>query len=475
MTVKTFQNFINESAVTDEAIRMLRTSVSGTIWDGKLHIAGGFVRDSLMGKESKDIDIVVDGNLDAGIDAATFIAKALGVYKKDSNPVIFPRFGTAKLTIYPGGHPYDVEFVAPRKEKYDGVTRKPVVSSGTLEDDAFRRDFTINTLFQNLTTGEILDLTGRGRADLQRKVIQTSGDADWIFNEDPLRILRAVRFALKYEFELPLSVIKAIKRNSDKLKKISSERINDELNKILVLKNPSRAFRLFAMTGILNQVMPEMEKLVGLKQNAFHNQDAFRHTLSVLDNTPPDLIRRLGALFHDIGKAATRTEKDGKVQFIGHQQIGAEITKEIMRRLHYPNEMIEKISAIVRYHMDLKSGGDDSMALKDKSLRKFIYRVAGNLEPLLDVIHADNISHSETHSMPNQIDRIRKRISSMDINNILNTRSLLDGNEIMALGANGKLIGEIKSRIIEKVLENPEFSKKNAIDLARNMILSRKN
>ena len=468
----TFLRFIDESTNMDNVVDVLKSAIKGSYYEQKLYIVGGFVRNELLGEDPKDIDVVVEGGPDAGMDAATFIAKKLEVYKPESNPVLFPTYGTAKLSIPVEGKSFDVEFVAPRKERYEPGSRKPSVSPGTLRDDALRRDFTINALFKNLMTGEILDLSGRGLKDLKDRVLNTTGDADWIFSEDPLRILRAVRFTLKYNLRLPLTVIRAIKKAAPSLANISAERIQDELKKILVLSQPSKAIRLFKMTGILDQILPELKALDKLKQNKFHTKDALGHTLDVLDNTPANFHERLAALFHDIGKAATRTEKDDKVQFIGHAEVGSDLTQAIMKRLKYSNEDIQKVSRLVKYHMDLKSTGKEAEGLSEKTLRKFVYRVAAELEPLLNLIHADNISHTPEASMPKQIEKVRERIAALNIEEILNTQSVLDGNEIMALGAKGKLIGEIKNRILAKTIENPEFTKQQAVNLAQNMINS---
>lgn len=281
------KEYLKESKHIDDTISILKNAIAGSEWEYKLYMAGGYVRDKLLGLDPKDIDIVVDGDPTAGIEAAKFIAKKLGVFKQDSNPIIFPTYGTAKLTFNVDDIPVDVEFVAPRKEKYYIGSRKPIVFAGTLEDDANRRDFTVNALFQNLSTDEIKDLTGRGIKDLESKILQTTGDATWIFSEDPLRILRAIRFALKYNFKLPISVIKAIKNAAKDLNNISNERIKEELSKILVLSSPSKAIRLFKITGILDVILPELSKLVDLTQNQYHNADAFYHTLDVLDKTPP--------------------------------------------------------------------------------------------------------------------------------------------------------------------------------------------
>ena len=449
-------------------VEKIKNVILGTHYEKNIYLVGGFVRNELMGiEQSDDIDILVDGNsVDAAIEFSKFLARKLNVRE----PVIFPTFGTSKLEI----DGIDVECVTSRREKYDGISRKPLVEVGTLQSDAERRDFTVNAIFKRMSDGEILDLTGKGKDDLKNKVLRTTSDADLIFSEDPIRLIRLCRFAMKYDMEIPFSLVKSMKKAAKSLNRISKERIKDELNKILVLKSPSRAFRLFETVGILDVVIPELSKLVNLTQNKYHIDDAFRHTLKVLDGTPPDLEIRLGALFHDIGKAVTRTDKDGKIQFIGHDKIGAEITKEVLKRLKYSNEEIERISKIVKYHMDLKPFKDDIILMQEKHFRKFVYRVSDVLEPLLEVIHSDNNAHAELHNMPNQILKIKERLSKMNLPEILNTKSILDGDQIVALGAEGRLIGEIKSRILEKVLENASFSQKQAESLAKSLIADRK-
>lgn len=463
-------NIISESAQAQQVLDVIRKATAGTEYDGRLYMAGGFVRDELLGRKSKDVDFLVTGGPNSGLEAAEFIAKRLGIYKDGSNPVIFPTYYTAKLSVPINTGTQEVEFVAPRKEKYQKGSRKPDVAPGEIQDDVMRRDFTVNSLLKNLHTGEILDFSGRGQQDLKKGILDTTGDPNVIFGEDPLRILRAIRFAIKYNFKLPLRIIKSIKRFSGELHNISTERINDEINKILVLDNPSRALTLFRITGILEILMPELHQLHKLKQNAYHKKDALGHTLDVLDASSPELTQRLAALFHDIGKAATKTEKNGKIQFIGHAQIGADIAENIMRRLKYPTALTNKVSKIVKNHMDLKSAGPEATELKDSTLRKFVFRVGDVLDDLLSVIHADNISHSESASMPQQIEKIRERLTNMDINKILNTKSVLDGNQIRALGAQGPEIAKIKDRILLKSLENPDFSERDATQLAKNMI-----
>lgn len=458
------------AAQSNDLLDQIREVTKNTEFQGRLYLAGGYVRDKLLGRDSKDIDFLVTGGPSSGLEAAEFIARQLGVFRAGSNPVIFPTYYTAKLTIPTESGSQEVEFVAPRRETYTPGSRKPSVSSGTLEDDVTRRDFTINSLLENLHTGEILDVTGRGLKDLQTGVLNTTGDPGVIFGEDPLRILRAVRFAIKYQLKMPLYVIKAIKAHAESLNNISMERINSEISKILVLNQPSRAWELFRITGILKVILPELQSLVRLRQNAHHHRDAFGHTLDVLDASSPELVRRLAALFHDIGKASTRTEKNGKIQFIGHDKIGADIARTALIRLKYPRAVINRVHALVANHMDLKSAGPHATALKDSTLRAFIYRVGHNLEDILDLIHADNLSHAEGSAMPDQIKEIRKRLQGLDVNQILHTQSVLNGDEIRALGAEGALIGKIKDRILDKTVRNPNFSRQEALNLAQNLI-----
>ena len=304
---------LKEGIKEQVAVDLLSKLVKKSPYTGKVFIAGGYVRDEFMGLDPKDIDLVIEMP-NGGIEFAKWVTKELGIYS-GSNPVIFPRFGTAKFNLRGIKHKgqdltdIDVECVMTRKEKYTDSSRKPEVSVGTLKQDVERRDFTVNSLLKDLTTGEILDLTGKGKNDIKKGVVQTPLDPNVIFTEDPLRMLRAIRFTVKYGWKLPLFMIRAIKNNASKLKNISSERIQEELNKMLVTKSPDTAVRLLQITGLSKFVAPELDLLIGLKQNKYHKWDANKHTMQVLKNTPPELKTRLAALFHDIGKAATKSYK----------------------------------------------------------------------------------------------------------------------------------------------------------------------
>lgn len=447
----------------EATVELLRSAIQGSPYEGRVYLAGGYVRDKVMGHEPKDVDVVVDGDINAGIECATFVARALGL----SAPVTYPRFGTAQVTFKNG---VQVEFVPPRSETYTAGSRKPEVASSTLALDASRRDLTINSLFQNLTTQELHDLTGRGMDDIKRGRIRTPIDADTIFAEDPLRILRVIRFAFKYKFEMGFELIRSIKRNAETLRTISGERVRDEVEKILVVTTPSKAVRLMQTTGVLRVVMPEVADLVGVTQNKYHTKDVFGHTMDVIDRTPQNVVVRLAALFHDIGKKVSRTDVNGKVQFIGHANTGEAIARDLMKRLKYSNEDIKRVTGIIGAHMDLKSAGATEPELRDPLLRKFVHKVGDLLEPALHVMHADNVSHAAPHDLPDQIDSIRRRLASWDLGKYITPQLPIDGNDVMALGAKGPLVGKIIDRVKEKYLEKDGIDRETALQIAKNMV-----
>lgn len=465
-----------EEAVKERlALEYLEDLVKSGPFKGRVFLAGGAVRDMELGKDPKDLDVVVTGGLDAGMEFAKWAAQKIGNYKEGSNPVLFPNFGTAKFNLkgvkYKGEDlsDVDIEAVATRKEKYTQGSRKPEVSAGELSDDVARRDFTVNSLLKDLTSGEILDLTGTGKEDIKKGIVRTPLNPDVIFTDDPLRQLRAIRFAVKYNWKLPLFMIRALKKNAAQLKNISQERIRDELDKILMTGNPDKGIKLLKITGLLDYVIPELRAAVKMTQNKHHSQDVFNHTLDVLRGTKPELINRLIALFHDIGKTVTRTVTPTGVHFYGHEDEGAKMVRDIMFRLKYPSELIDAVVLGVKSHMRLKHGGDDAVKLSDKTLRKFKIEMGDKLENILDVIHADNTVHSEASSMPNQIENVRKRLDQLNIT-VSKPKLPINGNDLMQMGIQpGPIFKKILSSITEKWFENPDITKEEAIHIAKSI------
>jgi len=472
--MKLSKNKITEGKIV---LRFLKNIIKNTKWEGKIFIVGGYVRDEIMGIDPKDLDFVVYGNISAGIDFSTWLAQKLNIYKEDSNPVIFPSYGTAKLSLVNNnmGLPnIDLEFVAPRKEEYTAGSRKPKVTNGDLTDEVIRRDLTINSLLRNISTNQILDLTGKGLNDIKQGIIRTPSEPDVIFKDDPLRMLRAIRFTVKYNFKIAEGILESIIKNSNWINSISKERIQDELNKILVTDKVVEGMELLRTTGLLKYIIPELDQMVGMMQNSHHKEDAYQHTLSVLRNTQPTLISRLMGLFHDIGKVATKSiGSDGEVHFFDHENVGEQLTRKIMTRLKYPNDIIDIVALGVKSHMSLKHGTDDASKLSDKTLRKFSAASGGNLSDFLDLIHADNMSHSDTSSMPNQVNFIRKRIEQLKAPSSQSDIKLpINGNDVIAMGVKqGPLVGKIMNTIQDAWYENPDLTREDALKIVNDMKL----
>lgn len=522
----TTKRYIRESTllmeeVTQEqataAIDFLKEKVRSGPFKGMVYLAGGPVRDLIMGRVPKDLDVSIVGDIQGGLNFTVWLAKQMGnfkgpttpppkpppdvevdsrgypefseneaslvryleeynaYYSQYSNPVLFPKFGTAKVFLS-GTHKgvslegMDVEAVASRKEEYTPGSRKPKVTPGSLKDDVFRRDFTTNSLMMDLTTDEIHDLTGHGIADIKAGILRTTMDPEVIFKEDPLRMMRAVRFMVQKGWQIDPATVESIRHNVAWLKSISKERIRSELDKMLVTSNPELAIRTMRDLGMLRFIAPELQQAVGMTQNIHHKHDVFDHTLEVLKSTKPQLVQRLMALFHDIGKVTTRSETPTGVHFYGHEEAGAEIVDRVLRNLKYPTDIIDAVKAGVANHMRLKGGGDDAVKLSDKALRKFKVELGNNLEDVLDVIHADNIAHADASAMPNQIEKVRQRLKTLDVQ-VAKPTLPINGNDLLAMGIKkGPMVGKILSAITDAWYENPNITKDQAIDIARKFL-----
>jgi len=470
------KNLLKEGMKEKVTEKLLSNIVKDSPWRGKAFVAGGYVRDEEMGLDPKDIDVTVAAP-NGGVELATYVAKKLGIYKKGSNPVIFPKFGTAKITLigikFEGEDlsDMDIEFVMTRKEKYNDDSRNPEVEYGTIEQDVERRDFTVNSLLKDLTTGEILDLTGTGREDIKKGLIRTPLDPDVIFTEDPLRMLRGIRFAVKYGWKLPFFMIKSMKKNANQLSKISKERVRVELDKMLTSPYPAHAIKLLQITGLSKHIFPELDKLIRMKQNKHHDFDAMKHTLEVLKQIPPNVVHRLAALFHDIGKGETKEIIDNEIHFYKHEEVSAELVKVILKRLKYPNEIIEAVSTAVRQHMRTKQWGDDPKQATKKALRKLKVDLGDHLELTLDLIDADNKSHGKMGDMPNQITRLKKQLQNVDVENNKVTLPITGKDVIKATGLKpGPEIGKLLKQVEEAWYENPNITKEEALEIVLNSL-----
>jgi poly(A) polymerase len=410
-------------------------------------VVGGYVRDRLLGgergKNIREVDILVEGN------GATQLAAAVGAALNLHPPVVFERFGTAHLDLDSG---HALEFVSSRLEKYEPSSRKPQVSPGTLKDDVTRRDFTVNTLLMDWD-GTVLDLTGRGLQDLKLRRIVTPLEPRATFDEDPLRMLRAVRFATTLGFGLDLSVEQAIRAESSRLQPpvVSMERIRDEFSKLLLAGQVLRGLELLDETRLLVRILPQLEAGKGMQQGGWHSHDVFGHSLLTASLTRPELINRLAGLLHDVGKPAVHDLRDGKPTFIGHQEVGATMTGTALRHLRYPGELTDAVTRLVRLHM--RPIQYDPEGWEDKAIRRLVRDAGDLLDPLLDLARADmRASH---YPDVTKIDDLDARIRRLDAAAIAAIRSPLTGEELMARTGRppGPWIKRVKAALEDAIID----------------------
>ncbi len=438
-----------EAIDTETILDILRDATRGTEYDGRLFLVGGFVRDRVLGKPSahEDIDLVLEGD---ALALAHFFRERGAA---DFEPVVYPRFGTAMIVV----RGRDVELVTARIESYAADSRKPdTVRPGTLAEDATRRDFTLNTLLQNLHTGEIMDPLGRAYADLEAGILRTPTDPKLTFEDDPLRMLRAVRFASRFGFTVEPFSWKAVRQSAPRLAIISQERIREEFSKTLLTDRAPLGLNLLKDSGLLTEFAPELAAMVGVTQNEFHAYPVWEHTLIALGNLPADasLTLRLATLLHDVGKPPTKAVgEDGKVHFYGHAERGAEIARRFLTRLKYPNDIISAVSTLVAQHMRI---GDYRPTWTDAAVRRLIRDLGPYLDDLFEINRADVSALAPERTGISRGVELRARMAPIqeaeDINALT---SPLDGQEIMArLGLKpGRQLGQVKEYLTGEVVE----------------------
>lgn len=298
---------------------------------------------------------------------------------------------------------------------------------------------------------------------------------DQTYIDDPLRVLRAIRMACYFDFEITNKTYDALKRNAYRIKIVSQERITSEFNKMLMCNNPVKAIILLNDVGILKIILPELVETIGIKQNKYHFSDVFGHTMKVLENIVKNngnLESRLAALFHDIGKIKTQTIDDkGNVHFYKHEFVGSKLAENILKRMKYSNDIISKVCFTISNHMRTKPYGDDANAVSDKAIRKLQCDLGDNLDLVLDVINADNNAHSKKHCMPNQVKNIYKRIDSLK-NPSFSGKIILpvNGDDIITIKniKPSPIIKEILDVLKDKFLENPDITKEECIEIIKN-------
>jgi tRNA nucleotidyltransferase/poly(A) polymerase len=437
--------------IMKQLINKIKETITGTKFENKSFIAGGFVRDMVMGVTSKDIDIVVELP-NGGIELATFLAEKLN----GTTVVVFERFGTAQ-TVIDG---IELEFVMTRTEKYSEGSRKPEVCFGTIQEDCARRDLTINSLLYNITTGEIIDFYN-GKSDIQNKIIKTTSEPDFIYKEDPLRIMRTIRFSTKYGFEIEKETYNSLVKLSSEIKNISKERINDEFMKILMLDNFEEGLKLMIQVGLLNYIgLPELEKTIDLKQpEKYHKKDVLGHTIDVVINTKKEPRHRLAALLHDIGKTNTQTiDENGIIHFYCHDEESTIITNRFMKELKFSNEDIEMVCCAVRNHMRINE------EIGKNKLRKLRFEIGDDKYSfLIDLCEADRKSHNDQHCDLIYIEKAREVLNYEEPITVSNL--IVNGSEIMEMFnlKPSKEVGELLDLVSVMMFNNPQITKEEVI------------
>jgi poly(A) polymerase len=416
-------------------------------------VIGGYVRDLLLARPSKDIDIVVVGS---GMEMAEACGEKLRVKKVN----FFKNFGTAQFMY----KDLDVEFVGARKESYQRDSRKPIVENGTLQDDQNRRDFTINALAISLhpdNFGELIDPFG-GVVDLERKIIRTPLDPDITYSDDPLRMMRAIRFATQLDFKIEPQSLVSIRENAERLDIISKERIMDELNKIILSEQPSRGFNLLFSTGLLQRFFPEMVALHGVEtRGKFSHKDNFHHTLEVLDNISAhtnDLWLRWSAIMHDIAKPPTkRFDPEQGWTFHGHEDLGARWVPRIFQRLKLPlDHKMKYVQKLVRLHLRpiaLVKGH-----VTDSAVRRLLFEAGDDIEDLMTLCNADITSKNDfkVKKFRQNFALVKEKLLAVEEKDrVRNFQPPVSGETIMETFGIGPCseIGTIKSAIKDAILE----------------------
>ena len=425
-----------EPLATDPAFPFLARAAKAA--GARAWAVGGYVRDRLLERPQSELDVVVvDGR---GPELAAAFARLTG----SAPPVVFERFGTAQVMWRERA----IEFASARSESYRPDSRKPEVKPASIDEDLRRRDFTVNALLMDFE-GRVEDRLGTGLADLRARLLRTPLDPVLTFEDDPLRMLRAIRFAAQLDFRLDPSLVPAMRSLAGRLRPpvVSVERIADELRKMLLSERPQLALGLLDTGGLLPEVLPELEACKGIEQGGYHTHDVFGHTLVAVGLTPPELVVRLAALLHDVGKPSTAAP-DGS--FLGHEKVGAELAATALTRLRFSNSVIERVARLVALHLRPVYYGPE---WTDGAVRRLARDAGEDLPALLQLARAD--VGASAYDKPEKLEDLARRLDEVRDEVPSRLRSPVSGEDLMrARGLPpGPEVGRLKARLDELVME----------------------
>ena len=441
-------------------IDKLKECIKLTRFQGHVFVTGGAIRDSLLEKPINDLDIVVD--LDhGGIMLANLFAAKERCYAINSNPVIYHTYGTAKVRLL---KEFDlkninIEFVETRKKQY----KIGESCFGTLEEDAKRRDLTINSLYWNINDGKLYDYTG-GINDMFNKTIKCPNPYA-MFVENPIKMLRAIRFSAELGWGIEKNTWLAIIKNAHLIKKAPQELITSEISKILVSNNASIGVRKMLYSGLLEKTMPDIYELI----NGYESRDpmvtAFDHTMKVLDTVQPFIENRLAALFHDVANAVT----EGYRRSISKDAFNAEIASSDLKNMKFSNAVINSVENSIKYHRFFDIYGD-GVVPPDKKIRKFASLCGENIGAVVDLMNANNL-HRTYNKKKSQVIDIISRMEEMDeLEKEKDIKLPITGSDIISLGVRGRTVGRILNKIKDAYFENPKITKEECLEIAKHEV-----
>ena len=464
-----------------KVVSLLHDAIEGSIFLNKVYCVGGSVRDFILQRDIKDIDIAVEMP-NGGIALAEYLRKKL---KCDSCPIIFPKYGTAKLDVEVKDYGIvPIEFVQCRKEWYTDGSRKPSsIAVGSIKDDAERRDLTINALYINVTSYKIEDPTENGKNDMMKHLLRCTNKPNEVFKDDALRMLRVVRFKSQLGWNMDKETYLGILHNANLISSISQERITSEFSKILLSNKPSEGINMLRFTTLLKHIMPYMVECKNLIVEDPYNSTLYEHTLNVLDKTQPILEHRLAALFHDFGKLMTYKKNFlGKVTFADHDVKSTTMARVIMSKMCFSNKTIEKVTfAILNHHrFDCYNASLNNMS--DRSVRRICNQFGDNFDLITDLIKADMLANSIDEKKKTKIDYFLERVNKLkekDGDTLGKANLPIDGNDIIKhfnLRKGGPIISKFLNLAKSAYFSDPKITKEEMLvflDSKKHLILKK--